>query len=356
MRLGNTVKHSDTLLLMRIIGSPNPRTEFSYDLNEDLLLHLFPLAIKNKVPLLFLERAINICTDSKSLKDLYQAYLEKARLALSLVKEVNRILSQTQINYVLFKTFKPFPFVRTDVDIIFFSREDLKQACYTLRSQGYKLAGYGAFSITLFSPKHNMNIDLHLEISVSRLVYINKQLLQEYVTEVNMDGNRIPVLGPPATLATVIAHSLYKEQMFTLSDYYETDIHVSNMTERQLRSLVSLAEQAHVGFSIKAGLMLVNALTKVAFKKTVPAITETAEMIHVSEIEERTIQLLLDQFVKNVRLPYKYPPLAIAVAFMMKAFRDPVMRSTLPHQFVEMVTNASYLSESTLFHMRRETY
>ena len=350
------MKHSDTLLLMRIIELSNPRTEFFHDLNEDLLLRLFPLAIKNKVPLLFLERAINICTESESLKNLYQAYLEKSRLALSLVREINRILNQAQINYVLFKTFKPFPFVRIDVDIIFFTLEDLEQACYALRSQGYNLAGYGAFSITLYSPKHNMNVDLHLEIAVSRLVYINKQLLQDYVTEVNMDGDRILVFEPSATLATVIAHSLYKEQMFTLSDYYETNIRMSNMTEPQRRSLVSLAEHAHVEFSIKAGLMLVDALTKVAFKKTVPVITETAQMIHVGEIEERTIQLLLGHFVKNVRLPYKYHPMAIGVAFIMKAFRDPVMRAALPHQFVEMITNPSYFLESTLLHMRRETY
>jgi hypothetical protein len=341
---------------MRVIGSPNARSEFFYDLNEDHLLRLFPLAIKNKVPLLFLGRAIDIRKDSKSLKNLYQAYLEKSRLALSLVREINKILTQTKINYVLFKTFKPFPFVRADVDIIFFNREDLKQAFHALRKEGYKLAGYGAFSITLFSPEHNMNVDLHLEISVSHMVYVNKQLLQEYVTEVDMDGDQIPILETPATLATVIAHSLYKEQMFTLSDYYETIIHMSNMTEQQRTSLVSLAEQTHVGFSVKAGLMLVNALAKVAFEKTVPAITETAQMIRVSEIEDRTIQLLLGHIANNFRLPYKYHAIAIAVAFMMKALRDPAMRGTLPHQFVEIITDTSYFLESTLFHMGRETY
>lgn len=354
--MGNILKHSDTLLLMRIIESLKPRNEAFHNLNEGLLLRLFPLAIKNKVPLLFLERAINICPGSKSLRNLYQAYLKKSRLALSLVREINEILNQVQIDYVLFKTFKPFPFVRIDVDIIFFTRKELRRAWHALRSQGYNLAGYGAFSITLYSPKHNMNIDLHLEIAVSRLVYIDKQLLQDYITEFNMDGDRIPVLEPSATLATVIAHSLYKEQMFTISDYYETIIHMSNMTEPQRGSLVSLAEHTRVEFSIKVGLMLVDALTKVVFKKTVPAITETAQMIHVSEIEERTIQLLLGHFVKNVRLPYKYHPIAIGVAFIMKAFRDPVMRATLTNQFVEMITNTSYFLESTLLHMRRETY
>jgi hypothetical protein len=341
---------------MEIIGSSNPRTELFHDLDEDFLLRLFPLAIKNKVPLLFLESAINLFTDSESLKSLYQTYLEKSRLVLSLIREVDRILTQSQVDYAVFKTLKPFPFVRTDVDIIFFTREDFKHACQRLRSQGYKLAGYGAYSVTLYSPKHNMNVDLHLEISVSHLVYINKQLLQEFVTEVNMDGGRIPVLDTPATLATVIAHSLYKEQMFTLSDYYEMNIHMLSMTERQRRSLVSLTEQAHVAFSVKAGLMLVNALSTVAFKETEPAITETAQMIHVCEIEERTIQLLLSHFMQNVRLPYRYHPMAVGVAFMVKAFRDPLMRSTLTNQFVGLIMNTSYLLKSTLLHMRRETY
>lgn len=349
------MNQSDTVNLMRIIGLPSARTQVFQNLSEDALVSLLPLAIKNKVPLLFLEHALNIYRDSKPLKELYEAYLKKSHSGLSLIKEISESLIKSQTNYVVFKTLKPFPFITVDVDIIFFTRKDLMRAYHELQSKGCNLAGYGAHSITVYSPKHAMNVDLHLEVSVSRMVYVNKQLLEEYVTEVNVNSCRVPVLETPVALAMVLAHSLYKEQMFTLADYYTTIIHVLNTTRWQRKTLVDFAEQAHIGLSIKAALMIVNALTAMAFGRMVSAITEIAQMIQTSEIEEKTMQLSVSHFARNATLPHKYHPMTVVAAFAMKALRDPVMRGTLTHQFVELITDTSKFLESVLLRMRRET-
>lgn len=341
---------------MRVVGLPNAEPKTIQSLNENALSSLFSHAVKNKVPLLFLEHFADICCDSKSLKTLCQVYRKKSRLGLSLVKEVSRVLNEKEINYVVFKTLKPFPFITVDVDVLFFNREDLKRAYYALRNNGCKLAGCGAHSISLYSPKHAMNVDLQLEISVSRLVYIDKKLLQGYVTEINVNGSQVRVLEPPAALVTVLAHSLYKEQIFTLSDYYTTVIQLFNMTKRQRRTFVDLAEQAHIGLSIKAALILINTLTTMAFGRTIPAITETTQLIQTGEIEDKMMQLTLSHFAQNARLPYKYHPISLVAAFAMKTLRDPVMRGTVAQQFVEMITDTSKFLESMLLHMRRETY
>lgn len=339
-----------------MIGISDDHGKIFQNSNEDALLNLLPVAIRNKVPLLFLERALNRYKYSKSLKPIYENYTQKSRIVLDLIEEMHRNLTRTKIDYALFKTIKPFPFTTVDLDVLLFSREDLMRACHTLRRRGSKLAGYGAYSITLYSPQHDINIDLHLEVSVSHMIYINKNLIQKYVTEVNTNGSQACGLEPPAELAMVLAHSLYKEQMFTLADYYTTITQISNMTEHQRRTLVDLAEQIHIGLSLKLALKLIHFLTIRAFGKDLPAIIETAQMIQVSEIEEKTIQIALSHFIHNVRLPYKYHPIAVALALTTKSLKDPVMRATMAQQFVEIVANTSKFLESTLLHIKRETY
>ena len=350
------MNRSDTLNLMRIIGLPNTHTKFIRNLSEEALVNLLPLAIENKVPLLFLECALDACRDSKPLKELYEAYLKKSHSGLSLIKEISETLIKPQTNYVVFKTFKPFPFITVDVDVIFFTRKDLMRAYHELLSKGCNLAGYGAYSISLYSPKHVMNVDLHLEVSVSRMVYIEKLLLEQYVTEIDVNNCQVPVLETPVALAMVLAHSLYKEQLFTLADYYTTIIRVLDANKGQRKTLVDFAEKARIRLSVKAALMIVDALSVTAFGRKVSAVTETAQMIQTSEIEEKTMRLALSQFVKNVNLPYRYHPVTVAAAFTTKIFRDPVMRGTLNQQFVELITDTSKFLESVLSHMRRRTY
>ena len=347
--------YHDTMRLLEIVGLPDAQAGSVNDLSEDSLLGLLHPAIENRIPLLFLERAVTLSKSSRRMETLHKAYLEKAQSFFSLMKEVSKFLVKAQTDYVVFKTFKPFPFVTVDIDVLFFNREEFLRAYRSLRGF-YKLAGYGAHSISLYSPKHAMNLDLQLEISVSRLVYIYKNLLREHVTEINVNGSQVRVLEPPAALITVLAHSLYKEQIFTLSDYYTSMIHLLNMTNQQRRTFVDLAEQAHIGLGIKVVLMLINTLTTMAFGRNVPAITETTQMIQAGEIEDKMMQLTLGHFAQNSRLPYKYHPIALGAAFTAKVLKDPLMRGAIPQQFVELITNTSEFLDFILLHMRRETY
>jgi hypothetical protein len=341
----------DTTRLMKILGFPNSRAELINDLNEEDLLKLLPLAIENKVPLFFLERAVALCKNSKSLETHYQTFLEKSQSFSSLMGEVSNILAKAQTDYVVFKTFRPFPFVTVDADILFFTREEFWRAHRELR-RAYKLGGFGAYSITLYDQQRDINLDLHLDIAVSRLVYMNIQLLRKYMTKVSVNGSQLSVLTPPAAIVTVLSHSLYKEQMLTLSDYYTTLIQILKMTSNERRALVDLAEQLNLGLSLKLALNLIDSLTKMTFRRTSPVIMDIAEMIQIDEIEERAMQMSINKFVPPVQLPYKYPLLSVSFAFIMKSIKDPLMRSTAANQFFEIFTNTSKFIEAALPHIR----
>jgi len=341
--------------LMEIIGFPQSKVELVENAREDYLLNFLPLAIENKVPLFFLERAVTICKGSKILEAHHETYIKRARSFFDLLNRISGLLTKIETNFVVFKTFRPFPFVTVDLDILFFTREEFLRAYHELR-QFYTLAGYGPYSISLHSPKHDIILDLHLEISVSRMVYVNKQLLRRFVTEFPVNGNQTYSLELPAALATVVAHSLYKEQMLTLSDYYTTLTQILQMTPYERRILADLAEQLNIGLSVNLVLRLVDFITKIVFKKSASVISETAEMIEIDEVEEKAIQIAVNQFVQRTKLPLKYHPFSVALAFMKKAFKDPLLRATLGNQFFDVITNRSGFLESALLHARRTAY
>lgn len=344
----------DSLDLIRFIGHSHSDNR-SEELNETTLINLVPLAIENKVALLFLERALNRYENSATLNNIYSTYLKKLQSRSSLVTEICEVLANSKIKYVIFKTFKPFPSLTVDVDILFFTRDNLMQACHLLKNHGCNLAGYGAHSITMYSPKHVMNVDLHSEIAVSRMVYINSNLLEEYVTEHEIDGCQVPVFENAIALAMVLSHSLYKEQVFTIADYYTTIDYLLNSTQKQQRILADFAEKTHIEYSIKTALMIVNALTIKAFGKNNSTIDDIIKMVHTNEIEDQSTRLSIHHFERNIQLPYKYDLSTVATAFLVKLLSDPLMRGTLTHQFVEVIFGKSNFWKSVLPHFRRET-
>jgi hypothetical protein len=351
------MKDSDTIKLIRIIGLPDNSTNMNRkDCSEGELLRLMQLAIKNKVPLLFLENAIEICDESDSLKRLHRVYQKNLESTLSLVKETSELLCRENIDCVLFKTLKPFPFTVSDLDILFFTYENLTKAHHLLLNHGFTLAGYGPNSISLYNFKHAMNVDLQLEIAVSRLIYIDKKLLRQFVTEIDVNDAKVNVLEPPASLATVLAHSLYKEQLFTLSDYYTTVMVLLKMTDKQRRTFVELAKRAHIESSVKTILVLINAITKVVFGRTNSTVNETLQMTESYEIEDKMINLFPSNFIQNTELPYKFHPLTLITAFSTKTFNDPVLRGTMPQQLVEIIKKPSEFMEAVMFHIKRATY
>jgi hypothetical protein len=199
-----------------------------------------------------------------------------------------------------------------------------------------------------------MNIDLHSEVAVSRLVYIKKVLLEKYLIEQDFNGCQIPVLEKPIALALILSHSLYKEQLLTLADYYTTLLYIINATQRQREMLIDFAKEACIGFSIKLALMIVNSITEIAFGKTHSAITGISRMIQTSKFEETNVKLSVSNFLRRSKLPFRYNLMTILTAFTVKVLHDPVMCSTIINQLSELVNNSSDFYKSTLQHLKRE--
>jgi len=348
------MQHSDSLLLTRIIGLPSVAPTSYCDLTEADFVRLFPLSIKNKVPVLFLEKALEQSPNSEFLTKTYQVYLQKVTSAKNLIKQVVEVLDRAQLDYAIFKTIKPFPAFGADVDVILFNRRDFYRACHSLSIHGYRLEGHGAFSATFLNVDSQMNVDLHLQIAVSRLVYMDVQLLREHVIKINFEGVLVPVLDNPASLVTDATHSIYKEQLLTLSDFYCVMSEVVGKNCRQVEFILDLANKTHSSLAAKSVLVLADRLVRNAFDRTVSEVAEAVELIQVNRVEKIVIDSLVTRLTQEYALPYGYPPLAVAAFFASKISNDPTMRATLGGQVLETVTNLPYLWENIRLHMKGE--
>jgi hypothetical protein len=348
------MKHSDSLLLTRIIGLPSIEPIRFFDLTEADFARLFPLAIKNKVPVLFLEKALEQSPDSEYLQKTYQIYLKRVTSAKNLIKYVVEVLGRAQLDYAIFKTIKPFPAFGADVDVILFNRRDFYRGWHSLAVHGCKLEGHGAFSATFLNVASQINVDLHFQIAVSRLVYMDVQLLREHVVKINFDGMLVPVLDSPASLVTDATHSIYKEQSLTLSDFYCVISEVVGKNCQQLESMLDLTMKTHASLSAKSVLVLADRLVRNTFNNSIPEVAKAAELIQVNRVEKKVINFLVTHLEQEFKLPYGYPPLAVAASFASKISNDPTMRGTLVRQFLETITNVPYLWENIRLHMKGE--
>lgn len=123
------------------------------------------------------------------------------------------------VEWAIFKTVRPFPFTPSDVDVVVLTDGGARPLASGLRARGYSPAGGAPYTITLCDPQHDVGIDLYQEIASSRFVYLDRATLRPYRTWQVQGGVAVPLLQPVAELVAILAHAVYKEQLFTLADY-----------------------------------------------------------------------------------------------------------------------------------------
>ncbi len=73
-------------------------------------------------------------------------------------------------------------------------------------------------------------MDLQLELSVSGLPYLPKNLIIQNTKTVNVNGTSVTTLADFAEATVTACHCYYKEHMYTLADFYTTTFYVNDQT------------------------------------------------------------------------------------------------------------------------------
>lgn len=326
--------------LVQIIGLPDVDNKQSFELKLEDFETFFKLAEKNKVHLLFLQSASRLFPENSVVKSSLSNYEERYQRTIGLTKFVAGVLKREGVSYTFFKTIKPFPYTPSDVDVLLWADDDLQTAINKLRAEGCVVLDGDLYGVTMYSPVYKLNIDLTLRVAVSGIVYADKKLLFEHVYDVHVDGQQVRTLKPSVDLLVVAGHSVYKEQMFTLSDYYACVLFSQHWKES-----LNLADSFHLRYALETVLKLTRNLTLNAFDKNTPI----SKSLNVSN------QIDSSKHKKNCsELPKKYDLSTMLVGFSKKLVTDNTTFRSLPLAFLSFCNPQFYFK--LLEHITREKY
>jgi len=337
-----------TLELLRIIGSPFTPLAESLSLDQKNLLELYKHSLKNRLSLLFLEaikKGGKLDNSSPHYEKEYMKYLK----TLNAITRVSQLLTNGKIQHSIYKTIRPYKFTTVDIDILIFqSRNNFKKAIKILQDAGYKLKGQGPQSTTLQDPKINIRVDLYREVAVSHIIYLDKQKLSKYTITKLSNGKYIKTLTPEADLATIVAHSVIKEHMYVLSEYYTFLYYLPQIN---VQNFIKIVRENNITSAARTHAAITAALHKAAHG-IIP--NELKEILN--QLGNNTVETTL-LIKRNFKMPHKYHKLTI-VQSLIEIAKGEKSRRSMATQLLQMLNPkfTSIVIKGFVNYMTRETY
>jgi hypothetical protein len=284
---------------------------------------------------------------------------EREEAILFQVKEIVNTLSEQNINYAVFKTLKPFRYIASDIDLLFFADEGAKKALKAFAESGYKLLNSGPRNFTMFDLESGIKIDLYDEITVSNIPYMDKRKIKDYVTEITIDNVQIPVLTPEVELLSVIAHSFYKEQLYTLADFYAIVLSVTRFTSQQIDTFMKLVKAQCIEYACSLSFELTQAIHFNVFRNKIREIEEISSEFNLGPLIVAGTYRTRRYLEKKMKMPYKYDYATVAMGLVEKILKDERTKRSVPFQVKEFLLNPEFSKgfiERLVSHIVRETY
>ncbi|MEM1510757.1 MAG: nucleotidyltransferase family protein [Thermofilaceae archaeon] len=123
------------------------------------------------------------------------------------------------LDYALFKFRKPIEHVSVDIDILIRTRH-LREAVRRLKEAGFRVEVLEPYTVTMV--KGRTVVDLYTHPSFAWTIYLNGERLLDEVETVELEtaGVEVRALSREAEAVATLAHAIYKEHVYLLSDYY----------------------------------------------------------------------------------------------------------------------------------------
>lgn len=336
-----------TLRLLSFIGSPFVKETLK--INEKDISDLNQLSIKNRVHFIFLDTLRRKKSLGK-LSTIHKQEMKKCSEDLKTISQVSNILANSGIQHAIFKTIRPYPFTTVDIDVLVFGDVSyFLKATKSLQSAGYKLIAKGPASYTLKDPKANLGVDVYKEIATSYIIYMDKQKLTDFITLLELENyGCIKTLTPEADLACIIAHSIIKEQIYTLSEYFSF---ICYLKELNLQTFLKIIKQNNILSAVRTHTTITALLHKTAHRTVPSKLQELLSRLGEDKFEStRIIQ-------KNFITPHKYHPITLAKS-LLEITKGKKSRQSIATQLFYMLNpNISKdFANKLVNHILRETY
>jgi len=337
-----------TIQILRTIGSPFVKPEEEI-LGKKELLNLYDYAEKNKISLLFLDSYRKI-GDLGELESVYKKKYERYLRIDEVMSETSQLLTNAGIEHAIFKTIRPYVAETSDIDVLIPKDDREYFGALKIFKATHKLLGYGPESVTFYSPKADIGIDLYRNIAISYIIYLDKEKIARFTVKKELScGERVVTLAPEADVIAIINHSIIKEQMFTLAEYYTFLHHLSTMNK--VDALSRLFNQTDTTSATRSFLALTSTLHRAAHGNIPSNLLRMLESNPERTLEARRI-------VKNdLKMPHKYSLLTV-FRDLSEKLKDSRTKTSLAIQLWHMLkpSFAKTVIKLGLEHGLRETY
>lgn len=335
-----------TIELLKLLGSPFAPSA-NYTLSRIELTELYRCSKRNRMLFLYLDKI-----DKKNI-DYFSAECEREnirRLKINAaIVRASQVLTDSNIKHAVFKTIRPYKSTTVDIDILVFGHGNYVESIKAMQKAGYKLVVHGPRSTTLWDQEANVGIDLYEEIAVSFITYIDKgKITQQIATRKLQNVGYVKTLTLEANLACIIAHSIIKEQMYTLSEYYTFLCYLEQI---DIQKFIQVVKQNSLTTPTKAHAAITALLHKTAHK-TVP---EKLKQI-LAHLDKENIETTL--LIKNdFETPHKYHMLTLARS-MLEIMKVKNCRNSVVTQILHMLNPnfAKDFLKASMQHITRKRY
>lgn len=332
-----------------LLKIPNLENEFNKSLvNYNQKIKLFQIATKNRIGFFYLYNLGN--NRLPQFNEKYDKELSRYIKTNNTIGHISDTLNSKSINYAFFKTIRPYISTTVDLDILIFGEnEDYIRSIKAMKNAGYKKLAQGPKSTTLFDKKANIGIDIYTEIAVSFIVYLDKKQLEPFVFTSKLPNNEtVKILSPEADLACIVAHSVIKEQMYTLSEYYSFIYYLKQMN---VDYFIQIVKNNNITSAVRTHATITAFLHKLAHN-TVP---EKLQKIlkELGEEEFEVAKLIQNDF----KTPHKYHPITLVQA-LLELTKGKKSRRSIAMQ-IYLMQNIGFTKKflkELWQHIKRETY
>ena len=350
-----TISSNPTIKLLRTVGTPLiSTTKISEEDNESL--ELYDLAVKNKIPLLYLEAL----KQQGKLNKLRMKYEEEHARYLNFLDRlggVSKILENANIEYVIFKTIKPYPAVPGDVDIVVLGDNDTyRRANRIFLESGYRYVrevdNTSPTLPDLVNPEGDIVVDLQEELELNYVIYMDKNKFEGHIVKREITPEvEIKTLAPELDLATVIMHSL-TEYLYLLGEFYTFLYSLARMSERDIDDFVAVLRENKITMAAKSFITITAVLHEAAYGVIPEKLEYALNKLGYEKLEA-------GRLVKSgFKMPHRYGMSTVAKVILEK-MRERRFSESVKVQIAKMLTSprlTKYMIGEVIEMRRREYY
>jgi len=252
--------------LLQVVGSPF--ASHQPEVNESYISGFYSIAEANKIPLTYLN---TVSLEERQKLPEYRYHNIRLQRLMEMIAYVSSIFEREKLNYVIFKTIRPYPEDVADIDVLNMGlHDDYVKMIEVLRRNNYLFMEKGAYCTTFQDYKTRFEteamIDIYDQVSVGHLIYLDKRKLSSYVVETDLPkGSKTNIFAPEAELLVAVAHSAIKENKYILAEYYAALHYLALMDQTSIERLIGLIKENKLVNAGRWHLTITSILHKLAY-------------------------------------------------------------------------------------------